>query len=180
MAASCELLDVSFSLRAQKENPENSEHAIRTGQRMMDRSESDHRPFGFDQRTIQTMSDDEGSRRPHLSISERQDAARHGIRRKTMNAKKIIITAALLLSATSAAFAQSAWTTGTASDRARAGYPAPYASSLYASVPDFAPGDANGLNAYAMVPQAQAGSIDNLALTGGGSAGYNQLERTDR
>jgi hypothetical protein len=97
-----------------------------------------------------------------------------------MNPKKIIITAALLLSATSAAMAQSAWTTGTASDRARAGYPVPYASSLYAFVPDFAPGHSNGLGAYAMVPHASAGSIDNPSLTGGGSAGYNQLERTDR
>ncbi len=97
-----------------------------------------------------------------------------------MNAKKIIITAALLLSATSAAMAQSAWTTGTASDRERAGYPAPYGNSLYASVPDFASGHSNGLGAYAMVPQASAGSIDNPGLTGGGSAGYNQLERTDR
>jgi hypothetical protein len=40
--------------------------------------------------------------------------------------------------------------------------------------------DRNGLNAYAMVPGAQGGSIDNPGLTGGGSAGYNQLERQDR
>lgn len=38
----------------------------------------------------------------------------------------------------------------------------------------------SGLNAYAMVPGAQAESIDNPALTGGGSGGYNQLERQDR
>src|ERR1700728_4957904 len=52
------------------------------------------------------------------------------MRRTIMNAKKIIIAAALFLSATSAALAQSDWTTGSAADRARAGY-APYGSGLY-------------------------------------------------
>jgi hypothetical protein len=37
----------------------------------------------------------------------------------------------------------------------------------------------NGLDAYAMVPHAQAGSIDNPALTGGGSDGYNDSLRHD-
>lgn len=37
----------------------------------------------------------------------------------------------------------------------------------------------NGLNAYAMVPHAQAGSIDNPAMTGGGSSGYNEFMRRD-
>ena len=40
--------------------------------------------------------------------------------------------------------------------------------------------DRNGLNAYAMVPGGQPRTIDNPALTGGGSSGYNQLERQDR
>jgi hypothetical protein len=111
-----------------------------------------------------------------------QAAQRHLLQKqeRTMNAKKIIITAALLLSATSAALAQSAWTTGTAADRAREGYASPYASGLYAYAPGVVYRDANGLGAYAMVPHTQAGSIDDPALTGGGSAGYNQLERTDR
>jgi hypothetical protein len=41
-------------------------------------------------------------------------------------------------------------------------------------------GERSGLNAYGMVPGGQTGSIDNPALTGGGSSGYNQLERQDR
>jgi hypothetical protein len=40
--------------------------------------------------------------------------------------KKIIVIATLLLGATSAAMAQSAWTTGTASNRAATGYSVPF------------------------------------------------------
>jgi hypothetical protein len=37
----------------------------------------------------------------------------------------------------------------------------------------------NGLNAFAMVPRAPAGSsLDDPSLTGGGSTGYNQLNRS--
>jgi hypothetical protein len=182
MVASCKSLqitDVSFSPSASKENPENSEHAIRTSQRIVVRSESG-RPFGFDQRTIQTMSDAERPPRTHLLVSKRHRAACRGMRRKTMIAKKIIITAALLLSATSAALAQSAWTTGTASDRERAGFPSPFGGSLYSYAPDYVPGDSSGLRAFARIPQDGVQSIDNPALTGGGSAGYNELERQDR
>jgi hypothetical protein len=96
-----------------------------------------------------------------------------------MTAKKIIIATALLLSATSAALAQSTWTTGTAADTARAGYGSPNGSSLYAYAPDFVSRHASGLGAYAMVPAAQARSIDNPALNGGGSAGYNDTLRHD-
>ena len=99
-----------------------------------------------------------------------------------MNAKKIIMTTALLLSATSAALAQSAWTTGTAADRARAGYTTPYEGGLYAYAPGYVSRPANGLGAYAMVPHAQdgqAGSIDDPALTGGGAPGYNDSLRHD-
>lgn len=39
--------------------------------------------------------------------------------------------------------------------------------------------DRSGLNAYAMVPGAQPGSIDDPALTGGGSSGYNDSVRHD-
>jgi hypothetical protein len=101
------------------------------------------------------------------------------LRRKTMTAKKIIVAAALLLSATSAALAQSAWTTGSAADRERAGYASPYGSSLYAYAPGFASRHSSGLSAYAKIPQAQAGSSDDPALTGGGSAGYNDAVRHD-
>ena len=48
-----------------------------------------------------------------------------------MIAKKILITAAILIGATSMALAQSEYTTGTASDMARAGYPTAYGSSGY-------------------------------------------------
>jgi hypothetical protein len=91
--------------------------------------------------------------------------------------KKIIITAAVLLGATSAAMAQSAWTTGTAADRARAGYVSPYGGSLYAYAPAFGSRPSSGVDAFAMVPQAQGQSIDDPALNGGGSSGYNDLVR---
>lgn len=39
--------------------------------------------------------------------------------------------------------------------------------------------DRSGRSAYAMVPQAQAGSIDNPARNGGGSNGYNESLRHD-
>jgi hypothetical protein len=100
------------------------------------------------------------------------------MRKKTM--KKIIIATAILLSASSAALAQSAWTTGTASDRERAGYPSPGGSSIYAYAPDYAARNASGLSAFASVPQGPTGSINDPALTGGGSTGYNQIEQTDR
>jgi hypothetical protein len=91
-------------------------------------------------------------------------------RRKAMTAKKIIVATALLLSATSAALAQSAWTTGTAADSARAGYVAPSGAGFYAYAPD-----SSGLNAYAMVPQADWNGIArSAAAQGGGSLGYNE------
>ena len=37
----------------------------------------------------------------------------------------------------------------------------------------------NGLHAFAMVPRSPAGStLDDPSFTGGGSAGYNQLNRS--
>jgi uncharacterized membrane protein len=45
-----------------------------------------------------------------------------------MTPMKIVLAAALLFGLTAAASAQSAWTTGTASDRERAGYSSPYAT----------------------------------------------------
>ncbi|HEY2530229.1 MAG TPA: hypothetical protein VGJ20_20225 [Xanthobacteraceae bacterium] len=88
-----------------------------------------------------------------------------------MTAKKFIVAAALLLSATPA-LAQSAWTTGTEASRVTAGYPSPYGQDLYA----YAPGvDArphatshSGRNAYAQLPSLSWSSGPN-----GGSVGYN-------
>jgi hypothetical protein len=94
-------------------------------------------------------------------------------------AKKIIAATALLAGATSAALAQSAWTDGSVADRARTGYASSYGSGLYAYAPGSVSGQANGLGAYAMVPPARARSIDDPALTGGGSTGYNALVRQE-
>jgi opacity protein-like surface antigen len=93
--------------------------------------------------------------------------------------KKIIAATAILLGASSAALAQSAWTTGTAADTAAAGYNTPYGGGLYAYDPGFASRHSSGLHAFAMVPRTQAGSSDNPALTGGGSWGYNESVRHD-
>jgi hypothetical protein len=101
------------------------------------------------------------------------------MRRKVMTAKKIIVAAALLFGATSAALAQSAWTDGSAADRARAGFASSYGSGIYAYAPGSISGQAGGRGAYAMVPPARAGSIDDPALTGGGSTGYNALVRQE-
>jgi hypothetical protein len=88
-----------------------------------------------------------------------------------MTAKKIIIAAAILLGASSAALAQSAWTTGTAESRAAAGYALP-SGGLYAYAPD-----SSGLSSYAAVPHPQGQFIDIPVLSGGGSRGYNELVR---
>ena len=97
-----------------------------------------------------------------------------------MTARKIIVATAILLSASSAALAQSAWTTGTAASRESAGYASPYGGSgLYAYAPDAVSRHTSGLGAFARVPQGQPGSIDDPALTGGGSAGYNDSARHD-
>jgi uncharacterized membrane protein len=47
-----------------------------------------------------------------------------------MTLMKIVFAAALLFGLTAAASAQSAWTTGTASDRERAGYSSPYTTGI--------------------------------------------------
>jgi hypothetical protein len=104
------------------------------------------------------------------------------LRRKTMITKKMIIATAILLGglgASSAALAQSAWTTGTAENRAAAGYASPYGGGLYA----YAPGPvvhrhANGLSAFAMVPRT-GGSRYSARANGGGSRGYNWAVEND-
>lgn len=69
-----------------------------------------------------------------------------------MTAKKLIVATAILLAASSAAFAQSAFTTGTAANSAAAGYATPYGGGLYAYAPGFVSHRANGLSAFAKVP----------------------------
>jgi hypothetical protein len=55
-----------------------------------------------------------------------------------MTPRTIILTMALVLSATSAALAQSAYTTGTAASRAEAGYSSPYGGAgIYAYAPNY-------------------------------------------
>jgi uncharacterized membrane protein len=55
-----------------------------------------------------------------------------------MTPRTIILTIALVLSATSAALAQSAYTTGTAENRAEAGYSSPYSGAgIYAYAPNY-------------------------------------------
>lgn len=95
-----------------------------------------------------------------------------------MIAKRLIVATAILLGASSAALAQSAWTTGTAVDRAAAGYALPYGAGLYAYDPDFLSGHAYGRNVFAVIPHQQA-SVDDPLLTGGGSRGYNEFVRRD-
>lgn len=94
-----------------------------------------------------------------------------------MTAKKIIITTAILLGATSAGLTQSAWTTGSAADRERAGYASPYGSGSMPTRRALRRIHSNGLRAYGMVPQALPQSSDDPALVGGGSVGYNEMQR---
>jgi hypothetical protein len=104
------------------------------------------------------------------------------MRRKNMTAKKIIVASAILLGglgASSAALAQSAWTTGTAADRAAAGYASPYGGSgLYAYAPGLVSHHASGLEAYAMVPRTGAGRY-SAGANGGGNPGYNWALEND-
>ncbi|HZC56271.1 MAG TPA: hypothetical protein VE396_09540 [Xanthobacteraceae bacterium] len=59
-----------------------------------------------------------------------------------MTTKKIVVAVALVLGATSAALAQSAYTSGTIASSERAGYPSPegYGAGLYAYAPGYAHG----------------------------------------
>jgi hypothetical protein len=79
--------------------------------------------------------------------------------------KLAFIAAVVLASIASPALAQSAWTTGTASSMARAGYPAPYGNSDYAY-------HSSGYGAFARVPRTDESPYSSPA-NGGGSLGYN-------
>jgi hypothetical protein len=80
--------------------------------------------------------------------------------------KLAFIAAVALASIASPALAQSAWTTGTATSRARAGYPVPYGSSIYGDQ------QSSGLSAYGMVPGPDRTGRYSPS-DGRGSTGYN-------
>jgi hypothetical protein len=89
--------------------------------------------------------------------------------------KLAFIAAIALASIASPALAQSAWTTGTASNRARAGYSTPNGYSDYAAYPD-----SSGYGSYAMVPHTYGnGNRYSPAANGGGSTGYNWAVEND-
>jgi hypothetical protein len=63
-----------------------------------------------------------------------------------MAARKIVVALAIVLATTTAALAQSAYTTGTIADSEAAGYPSPYGSGshVYAHVYAYAPSYVHG------------------------------------
>jgi hypothetical protein len=85
--------------------------------------------------------------------------------------KLVLIAGVALVSVATPALAQSAWTTGTVSSRARAGYSVPY-SSLYG-------GQSSGLSAYDMVPGPYGAGRYSPSANGGGSTGYNWSVEND-
>jgi hypothetical protein len=91
-----------------------------------------------------------------------------------INTSKLAFVAAIALaSIASPALAQSAWTTGTASNRARAGYSTPNGYNEY-SYPQ-----SSGYGSYAMVPPRTDGNRYSPAANGGGSTGYNWAVEND-
>lgn len=74
-----------------------------------------------------------------------------------MIARKALLIAALVVGGTSAALAQSDFTTGTAGDMARSGYPTSYGSSAYS----YAPGlDSNASTSDpTSIPDDRAGAV---------------------
>jgi hypothetical protein len=71
---------------------------------------------------------------------------------------KVAILAALgAVSIASPALAQSAWTTGTAENRAKAGYETPYGNGFYAYAPGVVSRPSSGFGAFGMVPRAGRG-----------------------
>lgn len=72
---------------------------------------------------------------------------------------KVAVMAALgAVSIASPALAQSAWTTGTAENRASAGYASPYGGGgFYAYAPGVVSRHSSGLGAFGMVPRTARG-----------------------
>jgi hypothetical protein len=87
--------------------------------------------------------------------------------------KLAIIAAVALASIASPALAQSDWTSGAASSRARGGYSVPSRSDIH--------GDrqSSGLRAYGMVPRADGAGRYSPSANGGGSTGYNWAVEND-
>jgi uncharacterized membrane protein len=65
---------------------------------------------------------------------------------------KIVLAAALLFGLTAVASAQSAWTTGTASDRERAGYSSPYATGTGSGLYGYASASSRSHSFFPLVP----------------------------
>ena len=90
---------------------------------------------------------------------------------------KLALLAAIVavgIGSPAAAMAQSAWTTGTASNQEAVGFASPYGSgsglNAFAMVPD-----QSGRGSFAMVPQYDSrGIARSPAAQGGGSLGYNE------
>jgi len=79
--------------------------------------------------------------------------------------KKFLTTFAVLAAFATPAFAQYA--------------PQDYQPAAASSVKHKSAARQNGLHAFAMVPRAPAGSsLDDPSLTGGGSTGYNEMNRS--
>jgi predicted lipid-binding transport protein (Tim44 family) len=79
--------------------------------------------------------------------------------------KKLVTTLAVLTAFATPAFAQYA--------------PQDYQAAAPSSVQRQSAARQSGLHAFAMVPRSAAGStLDDPSLTGGGSTGYNQMNRT--
>jgi hypothetical protein len=88
--------------------------------------------------------------------------------------KVALIAAFVLTIIASPAFAQSDWTTGTASSRARSGYSMPDGNSIYGNP------QSSGLRAYGMVPPRRDGAGRySPSANGGGSTGYNWAVEND-
>src|ERR1700688_2310572 len=88
-----------------------------------------------------------------------------GLNHRRSNMKKFLTTLAVLTAVATPAFAQYA--------------PQDYQTAAPPSGQHKSAVRQSGLHAFAMVPRAPAASsLDDASLTGGGSVGYNQLNRS--
>src|ERR1700732_4632502 len=88
-----------------------------------------------------------------------------GLNHRRSNMKKFLTTFAVLTAIATPAFAQYA--------------PQDYQTAAPPSGQHQSAARQNGLHAFAMVPRGSAGStLDDPSFTGGGSTGYNQLNRS--
>jgi hypothetical protein len=104
-------------------------------------------------------------RRPELVPNDPQPRKSSGLNHRRSNMKKFLTTFAVLAAFATPAFAQYA--------------PQDYQPAAPSSVQHKSAARQNGLHAFAMVPRAPAGSsLDDPSLTGGGSTGYNEMNRS--